>query len=68
MNTKGTILVVDDEESHRYTTRLMLQDAGFQVREAATGQEALQLAEEHPDVILKAAPGTAAIAVLHRAA
>ena len=82
MNTKGTILVVDDEESHRYTTRLMLQDAGFQVREAATGQEALQLAEERPDVvildlhlpdiggvevcrILKAAPGTAAIPVLH---
>jgi len=82
MNTKGTILVVDDEESHRYTTRLMLQHAGFQVREATTGQEALQLAEEHPDVIildlhlpdiagveicriLKAAPGTAAIPVLH---
>jgi hypothetical protein len=47
MNTKGTILVVDDEESLRYTTRLMLQDAAFEVTEAATGQEALQLAEEH---------------------
>ena len=82
MNTKGTILVVDDAESLRYTTRLILQHAGFQVKEAATGQEALRLADEDPDVIildlhlpdvagvevcriLKAAPGTAAIPVLH---
>jgi len=52
MNTTPAILIVDDEESHRYTTRLMLQHAGFQVKEAATGEEALRLADEYPDVII----------------
>src|SRR6267378_527065 len=52
MNTKPTILIVDDEEAHRYTTRLILQQASFQVKEAATGQEALQLADEDPDLII----------------
>ena len=82
MDTKATILIVDDAESLRYTTRLILQHAGFQVKEAATGQEALRLADEDPDVIildlhlpdvagvevcriLKAAPRTATIPVLH---
>jgi sigma-B regulation protein RsbU (phosphoserine phosphatase) len=52
MNTKPTILIVDDEESHRYTMRLILQHAGFQVSEAATGDEALRLVDEHPDVVI----------------
>ena len=52
MNRKANILIVDDDESHRYTTRLMLEHAGFHVKEAATGQEGLRLAEEHPDVII----------------
>ncbi len=47
-----TILIVDDEEANRYTTRLMLEHAGFAVKEAATGQEALRLADEQPDAII----------------
>ena len=47
-----TILVVDDEEANRYTTRLMLDRAGYTVKEAATGQEALRLADDRPDAIL----------------
>jgi CheY-like chemotaxis protein len=50
--SKQTILIVDDDEAHRYTTRLILEHAGFQVTETATGVEALRLAEGHPDVIL----------------
>jgi hypothetical protein len=52
MNPKATILIVDDDESHRYTTRLILEHAGLQVIEGATGQEALRLAEERPGVII----------------
>jgi DNA-binding response OmpR family regulator len=46
------VLIVDDDEFHRYTTRMMLQNAGFEVREATTGQEGLRLAQEHPDLII----------------
>ncbi len=46
------ILVVDDDASHRYTTRLMLEHAGFDVTEAASGTEALRLAEDRPDVVV----------------
>jgi DNA-binding response OmpR family regulator len=47
-----TVLVVDDDASHRYTTRLMLEHAGFEVVEAATGEEALHLAGLQPHVVL----------------
>lgn len=49
---KATILIVDDDEAHRYTTRLILEHAGFEVKETATGDEALRLAAERPDVII----------------
>ncbi len=49
---KPVILNVDDTEAMRYTTTRILQQAGFEVREAATGREALRLAEECPDLIL----------------
>jgi DNA-binding response OmpR family regulator len=52
MPTKATVLIVDDQESHRYTTRLMMQHAGFDVKEAATGYEGLSLASELPDLII----------------
>jgi CheY-like chemotaxis protein len=52
MSPKATVLVIDDQESNRYTTRLMLQQAGFEVKEAATGYEGLRLAGELPDVII----------------
>ncbi|HEV8616544.1 MAG TPA: response regulator [Methylomirabilota bacterium] len=52
MKRKALVLIVDDEAFHRYTTRMMLHQAGFDVKEAATGQEGLRLAEEHPDLVL----------------
>jgi len=50
--SKALVLIVDDEAFHRYTTRMMLQQAGFDVKEASTGRDALRQAEEHPDVVL----------------
>ena len=52
MTAKGTVLVVDDQESNRYTTRLVLQQAGFEVKEAATGYDGLRQAGERPDLII----------------
>jgi two-component system chemotaxis response regulator CheY len=53
----GTILVVDDEESVRKISRLTLTKAGYEVLEAANGEEAIKTinAGENPltvDVIL----------------
>jgi PAS domain S-box-containing protein len=47
-----TILVVDDRESSRYAVTRILQRAGFAVREGASGQEALRLAAEKPDLVI----------------
>jgi CheY-like chemotaxis protein len=47
-----TVLLVDDNESHRYATSRELAAAGHTVMEAATGSEALQLARQLPQVIL----------------
>jgi DNA-binding response OmpR family regulator len=52
MNGKALILVVDDEPSHRYTTRMMLQHGGFEVMEASAGYEALSRVGERPDLII----------------
>jgi two-component system cell cycle sensor histidine kinase/response regulator CckA len=52
-NSAGTtILLVDDTPKVRYVTRRILAGAGFDVREAATGSEALALAGERPDLIV----------------
>ncbi len=40
-NAAPTVLVVDDNEIKRYTTRRTLEAAGLVVAEAATGEEAL---------------------------
>ena len=42
---RHVILVVDDDPISRYTTTRWLQTAGFQTREAATGQEGLKAAD-----------------------
>lgn len=48
-----TILHVDDNDANRYVHTRMLQKAGFEVVEAATGTEALHLLEEiKPDLIV----------------
>jgi PAS domain S-box-containing protein len=47
------VLNVDDYEAGRYATSRVLRQAGFDVREAATGMDALRLvASEHPDLVL----------------
>ncbi len=49
----GTVLLVEDEESVRKASRRILAEAGFEVVEAANGQEALDLfAEHHVDVLV----------------
>ncbi len=51
MNDK--ILVVDDEDSLRMTLKLRLQSAGFDVRVAQDGEEALAVLKEDPaDLVL----------------
>lgn len=50
---RPTILVVDDEEDIRTVLRLTLTRAGFEVREAGSGEAALlYVAETKPDLIL----------------
>ena len=44
------ILVLDDEASIRGFIAINLQRNNWEVIEAATGEEALQLAHEHPDI------------------
>jgi two-component system, sensor histidine kinase and response regulator len=46
------ILNVDDYAPGRYSRTKILTQAGFEVREAATGSEALQMAKENPQLIL----------------
>ena len=48
----ATILCVDDDAATRYAFSLALRGAGYEVREAATGADALRLAAEKPDLII----------------
>jgi PAS domain S-box-containing protein len=54
MSEQGSpaILYVDDDEINRRLLTWTLRDAGFQTREATTGQDALRLAAEKPDLII----------------
>ncbi len=48
-----TILIVDDNEAHRYALARSLGAAGFAITPARNGNEALALAaQEHPDLVL----------------
>ena len=49
---KDTILVVDDRPANRYTVAHALKRAGYDVIEAETGTEALELAKQVPSAIL----------------
>ena len=44
-NAKGVVLVVDDEDALRLAFTRSLEEAGFEVRQAATGTEAFKLLE-----------------------
>ena len=46
------ILVVDDEPDIRRICRILLENSGYAVYEAATGLEAVHLVREHPDIDL----------------
>ena len=48
---KDVVLVVDDEESIRVLVRKVLERAGYQVLEAASGEAALKISLEHPGPI-----------------
>ena len=53
MSDKGRVLVVDDEAGIREGCRRVLTAHGYEVDMAATGREALALAQEHSyDVVL----------------
>jgi CheY-like chemotaxis protein len=49
---QGTILYVDDDDANRRACTWLFRQVGFDVKEAATGQEALRLAEEKPDLVI----------------
>ena len=46
------VLIADDREENRYVLARVLAGAGFDIQEAPTGAQALQLAETHPDIII----------------
>jgi len=48
----ATVLIVDDNPATLYSTSRFLRSAGFAVTEAATGEEALNRAEEGVDVVI----------------
>jgi len=49
---KPVVLVVDDNGATRYSTGRFLRGAGFEVKEAATGTEALEIAKDNVDAIV----------------
>jgi PAS domain S-box-containing protein len=53
MKNLGSILVVDDDDAVRHLFATCLRHEGYEVREAATGMDGLQLAQSRaPDLIL----------------
>ena len=48
----NTILVVDDRPDARYALVRILEGAGYDVRETASGRDALRLARMIPDLIV----------------
>jgi signal transduction histidine kinase len=47
-----SILYVDDDEDNRQAFGWLFRSAGFEVKEASTGSEALRLAAEKPDLVI----------------
>jgi DNA-binding response OmpR family regulator len=49
----SSVLIIDDELSIRVLVRMILEDDGYSVFEAETGQQGLDIAEaEQPDLVL----------------
>src|SRR5581483_10646001 len=49
---EARILYVDDADAQRYAASRVLRRSGFEVLEAGTGQQALELLGEHPDAVV----------------
>ncbi|MDR7096350.1 hybrid sensor histidine kinase/response regulator [Hydrogenophaga laconesensis] len=52
LGERRTLLVVDDQPLHRQLLASILVPLGFVVREAASGQECLEIIEQHPPDLL----------------
>jgi len=52
MNQKIKVLMVDDEEQFRATTKKVLDRRGFETIVAGSGEEAIQKLKEGPDVVV----------------
>jgi len=52
MGDKIKVLMVDDEEKFRSTTEKILRRKGFETVLAASGEEAIDKLDEHPDVVI----------------
>lgn len=52
LGERRTVLVVDDQPLHRQLLASILMPLGFVVREAASGQECLEIIEQHPPDLL----------------
>ena len=50
--SKGRILVVDDQRNMRATTAMLLRAEGYEVAEAGGGEEAMALLAAHPVELL----------------
>lgn len=50
--SKGRILVIDDQETTRYIFRRILNRAGYMVEEASTGEEGLAKVADAPDLVI----------------
>ena len=49
---RARVLVVDDNPATLYSTSRVLRSADFEVTEAATGKEALELAAKGTDIVM----------------
>lgn len=50
---RHTVLLVDDNRTHQYSLGRHLEESGFNVLQAHTGAEALEMAaSQHPDAVL----------------
>ena len=65
---RPTVLIVDDEENIRDAIAFTLRREGFEILAAATGHEAIELADQHPDVVILdiMLPGIDGLEVLRR--
>ncbi len=69
MDTKHTVLLVEDEAPAALALSQVLKDEGFEVMTAGDGEEGLNIAlEKHPDVILAdlKMPKMGGLAMIHK--